>query len=311
MNDPLALYNKYRPQRWEDIVGQAAAVKSMRDVVRDRSAQSYLLLGPSGCGKTTLARIAAKQLGCTPEALMEEAAAVKTGVDDVRNILNAVDYLPFNSPVRCIIMDEAARLSGNAWDSLLKAIEEPPKYLYWFFCTTNAAKVPETIKTRSHKVILKELTDDELGQLYDNVAEAEGISLPDEVVNIVIREAGGSARQMLVNLAACRNIRTKKEAAQILHSVVETEAVLNLCRLLGNGQASWAKLMTACERLDDEEPESIRIIVNNYMAKALRGSKTERDAVHFLNLLEAFATPYHPAEGRAPLYRSIGRVAFP
>jgi DNA polymerase III gamma/tau subunit len=306
-----ALCKKYRPSEWDDMIGQSIVVKSLRSVIKRRSVHTFLFTGPSGTGKTTLARICAKELGCSGDGLMETDAASNTGVGDMRNIQATLDYRPFNSAVRCIILDECHRLSQQAWDSILKATEEPPEYVYWFLCTTNIAKVPATIKTRAYKATLAAIKDTDLGVLYDRVTENENIDLPGDVGDLIIREAAGSARQLLMNLEACREVTNKKDAARLLQTAIETEAIIELCRYLASGKSNWAAAMALCTKLEDEEPESVRIVVNNYMASALKKSKTENDACFFLNLLEAFATPYHPAEGKAPLLRSIGRVVFP
>lgn len=306
------LHVKYRPQEWEDVIGQDAAVKSMRSVIKDKAASTFLLIGPSGVGKTTLARIAARKLGASRDAIAagEINAATNTGVDDMRKVQELANYLPFDSPVRPLIVDECHRLSQQAWDSLLKITEEPPDFVYWFFCTTNPNKVPATIKTRAHKVVLSDLSIKSLGDLYDEIAEKEKFDIPGDVADFIIKESDGSARMLLVNMAACRGVTSRRDAAKILQKVVDSDAVLNFCRVISKGP-SWAAAMAAFAKLDDEEPESVRIVVSNYLASCLRKSTKESDAIYFLNLLEAFAEPYNQAAGKAGLFRSIGKVVYP
>jgi DNA polymerase-3 subunit gamma/tau len=151
--EDTSLATKYRPETWEEVVGQDAVVKSMKVVVTKKSSKCFLLSGPSGCGKTTLARIAARSLGIKGGgALREIDAASKTGVDDMRQVCVDLGYKVLGGGSRGLIVDECHQLSKAAWNSLLKITEEPPPDTYWFFCTTEPSKVPVTIKRRSPRV---------------------------------------------------------------------------------------------------------------------------------------------------------------
>lgn len=299
-----ALHVKYRPVQWDEVFGQDAAVKALSDELERGGSQVFLLSGPSGTGKTTLARIAANVLNAS---VTEIAAAVYTGVDDMRQIQSLANHKPLDAQSRVIILDEAHRLSGQAWDSLLKAVEEPPAGVYWFFCTTNPSKVPQTIVTRSVHLKLKDLSNDDLDAIVTGVCDAEGIPVTPEVLDVVIREARGSGRQMLVNLAACRTATTRAEAAAALKTALETDATLEFCQFLAKG-GSWQKAMAILAKLEGTSPESVRIIVCNYMAAAARRATTTKDACHFLNILEQFSQPYISYENLAPLLLSVGRV---
>lgn len=304
------LYRKYRPRKFKEVVGQDAVVEVLQRIIEKGTVQAFLFCGPSGCGKTTLARIVARKMGCSVHGIMEVAAAKYTGVEDMRRIQDTLDYKPFdNSDRRAIILDECHRLSKNAWDALLKPIEEPPAHVLWLLCTTEPGKVPYTIKTRCTMLTLKAVPERDLINLVQSVASEERMNVPDDVVDIIVKEANGSPRQVLVNLDLCRGISTRKEAARILKSAHESDATIELCRFLLNG-GSWSKAMKLVNELSEENPESVRIVVCNYMASVLRNTDKNEQATRVLGILDAFSTPYNSSEQSAPLILSIGRALF-
>jgi DNA polymerase III gamma/tau subunit len=292
---------------FKEVVGQDNAVRVLQSAVKHKDAQAFILSGPTGVGKTTLARICAVKLGCPhPD---EIDAATYTGIDAMRDVAKGLDYVPFEGEAKVLILDEAHGLSRQAWDSLLKAVEEPPPKTYWFFCTTQPGKIPETIQTRCLHVPLRSLSRDLLTDLVKRVTEAERINLTPEVRQVIVAEANGSARQALVNLTLCRNATSAKVAGDILESAQQSDKVLGLCRLLAKG-GTWVEAMSIVEELDGTSPEGVRIQVVSYMAAAARKSKTSKETVFFLQRLEAFAQSYGPADGKAQLIRSIGACFY-
>ena len=151
-NEPMHI--RYRPRTFGDVVGQAIAMGSLKKLMSSPTKpHAYLFTGPSGVGKTTIARILGSSLNLDVSApqVMEIDAATNSGVDDMRQIKRYVETPAFGSnPNRLLIIDECHSLSKNAWQSWLKIVEEPPEHLFIVFCTTEAAKVPKTIKTRCH-----------------------------------------------------------------------------------------------------------------------------------------------------------------
>lgn len=285
------LHIKYRPRHFAEVVGQAVVVKSLAKLIERGGAQAFLLSGPSGTGKTTLARIAARAAGCSDQTLLEIDAATHTGVDAMRDIQMTLQYLPFGkTKARAVIIDEAHALSRQSWQSLLKIVEEPPPQVYWFFCTTEGGKVPPTIKTRCASFTLKLVADGDLLALVNRIAAKEKINISDSICNVIVKEALGSPRQALVNLALCRDVKDYKEAADILRSAMQSDPVLELCRFLIKG-GSWTRAVGLVEKLSDEAPESVRIVVCNYVASVLRNAKSDREAVHGLHILDAFSPP--------------------
>lgn len=308
----MNLITKYRPQSFDEMIGQTAVVRSLQQACKKKDSQVYLFVGPGGTGKTTLARIVAKAYGVddTNTGMVEIDAATFTGIDSMRNVQEMLRYRPFGgSGQRAIIIDECHRLSAQAWDSLLKVLEEPPQHVVWFFCTTAPSKIPTTIKTRAAKYELKPVDDKDLGELFDFVANQERLKIPEDVASLIIKEAKGSPRQLLSNMVVARTARTRLEAAELIKSVIESDATLELCQFIANGSGSWSKCMAIVKKLEGENPEGIRILVMNYLAACLRNSKDDNVAVAFMGRLDAFSQPY-TTDGQAPLLLSIGRALF-
>ena len=310
-DDPLHV--KYRPGKLGDVLGQGQVVQSLQSLIASRNpGHSYLFTGPSGTGKTTLARILARQFGCEPNNILEADAATNNGIDSMREITAALRYHGFGaSPSKGIIIDECHSLSKPAWQSLLKTVEEPPPHVYIFFCTTEAGKVPETILTRCHNYTLKPLRHDDVMDLLEDVAEKESISATDKVLALVANACSGSARQALVMLSMVRDCATVDEAASLLESPLENKEVIDLCRLLVSNKLTWKELVSTLKSIPDMGPESVRIVVVNYLAACLVGSKDDRNTVDLLDKLTQFSKPFLTTDKMAPLLLAFGNVIFP
>lgn len=307
--EQTVLHRKYRPRKWSEVVGQKEAVEILRDHLNNDSSHAYLLSGPSGTGKTTLARIAASFVRCTHP--IEIDGATNTGIDDMRRVQEMTQYKAFgDSDTKVIIIDEAHRISKQAFDSCLKVIEEPPDFVYWFFCTTVPSKIPETVRSRCTPLKLKPVGNADLTRLLAEVIEAEGLKLSKDILSLVVQSAAGSARQALVNLSLCLKAADTKQAAKLLQSAAESEPVRELCQKLLRAEGSWAATMGIVERMSDESPESIRIQILNYMAAVAKNASDDTQACAVLGIMENFATPYESHENLAPLIISLGRVKF-
>lgn len=304
----LPLAELYRPTTFDEVVGQDVTVKSLKKILKRGNAKTFLFSGPSGCGKTTLAKICAAEVGCTENAIMSVDAATNTGVDNVREIQDVVKYLPMGSKARAVIIDECHMLSKAAWNSLLMITEKPPKHLYWFFCTTEPGKVIPTIKTRSSAYTLKPVATRELHEVAARVLEAEEIDLNPKILKLVISEAGGSPRQMLSNLEVCLSAKNSKEAAALLESAEASDNTIELCRLLVSGKATWKSAIKIVREMKTENPESVRIVLLNYISAVLLKTESARDAQRLLAIIDAFSAPYNLSEKRAPLLLSLGTV---
>ncbi len=215
----LVFARKYRPQRFDEVVGQEHVTRTLRNALKnDRVGSGYLFCGPRGTGKTTVARILAKSVNCTEDIsrvpcgecsscieitsgtsldVLEIDAASNTGVDDIRTLRENVRYLPAGGKKRIYIIDEVHRLSASAFDALLKTLEEPPEHVMFMFATTEPLKVPETILSRTQRFDLRRVSVDDLSAHLGRIAEAEKLSVDDNALSLLARKADGSVRDSL------------------------------------------------------------------------------------------------------------------
>lgn len=308
MSETLAL--KYRPTALDQVIGQEPVVRALEKIVEKRSSHAFLFIGNSGIGKTTLARIVAALLGAEPVDIIEVDAAKYNGIDEMRLLTDGLRYRPLHEGrMKALILNECHRLSGNAWDSLLMSMEEPPEHVVWFLTTTDAAKVPKAVVTRCTKLELKPVPWQEiLTYLLRPVVEAEELEIDDKILGICAREANGSPRQALANLALCSAATDEKEAATLLRSAVLSEGPIELARALINKLLPWEQMMAILDKLKEDNPESVRHVVNAYAAKVALGAKTPRAAARALAVIDSFAQPFNSSDGIAPLLLAVGRL---
>ena len=218
------LARKYRPNNFDELIGQEALVTTLSNGInKGRIAQAFMLTGVRGVGKTTTARIIAKALNCigidgNSEAsvnicgkcdncvaisedrhvdVMEMDAASHTGIDDIREIIETVRYLPVTARYKIYILDEVHMLSKNAFNALLKTLEEPPAHVKFIFATTEIRKVPITILSRCQRFDLRRVTIDKLKLHYKNIATKENVTIDDDALDIITIAADGSVRDGL------------------------------------------------------------------------------------------------------------------
>lgn len=315
MSDILAL--KYRPNDWKYVVGQDKFVRSLRSVIAKGTNRTFLLSGPSGVGKTTIARIAALEIGIDlddPTQLTEINAAHYNTVDDMRALLQGINHKPMGkSKGRVIILDECHRVTSAAWPALLKPLEEPPPWLWWFLCTTDPEKVPVTVKTRCTKYQLSPVSANDLIGLLDDIAHLEKLELGasqkdhDAIISACAKAAQGSPRAALVNLGACIGAKSKDEALDLLQRVEAMPAAFDLAKMLAKGGANWGMVSELLASMKDDNPEGIRHVVRAYATTVILNSGN-KPPIHLLAVLEAFGKPFPSTDGISPVLLACGNL---
>lgn len=247
-----SLITKYRPISFEEVYGNSFAVQQLKNAIDGASCpKSFLFSGPSGVGKTTLARIVGKYLGA---AIQEMDGATRSGVDDARFLTEISVFTPVISDKVLYIIDECHALTKPAWQALLKLIEEPPKHLYIALCTTEMAKVPETIKTRCHPVQLQRLKSDEMQRFLDDIIQLEGYQVENDVFNAIVVAATGQPRKALSILQAGHAAKSVQQLSEVVADVeVDSAPVAEVCNYLLKGGTSWKKVAELLSRVDEAD----------------------------------------------------------
>jgi DNA polymerase-3 subunit gamma/tau len=197
-NNSSVLYRKYRPQKWSDVIGQDHIVDVLEASIKlERIAHAYLFVGSRGTGKTTIARIFANALGVNENDIYEIDAASNRGIDDIREIRDGVNVLPFQSKYKVYIIDEVHMLTKEAFNALLKTLEEPPAHAIFILATTETDKIPETVVSRCQVFTFKKPNRDILKTLVSKVAKKEDCTMEAGTVDLIALLGDGSFRDTL------------------------------------------------------------------------------------------------------------------
>ena len=188
-------YRKYRPQKFKDVIGQDHIVKVLEGAIKlGNISHAYLFSGSRGTGKTSMARIFAREVGTSPDDLVEMDAASNRGIDDVRGIRESVSTLPFRSKYKVYIIHQMHMLTKDAWNAFLKTLEEPPAHVIFILATTELEKVPDTVISRCQSFQFKQPNQATLKDFAQAIAKKEGVALDKEAAELISLLGDGSFR---------------------------------------------------------------------------------------------------------------------
>ena len=281
------LARKYRPETFKDLVGQDAMVQTLRNAfAADRIAQAFIMTGIRGTGKTTTARIIAKGLNCTgPDGaggattdpcgvcdaccaimqgrhvdVMEMDAASRTGVGDIREIIDSVHYRAASARYKIYIIDEVHMLSTSAFNALLKTLEEPPAHVKFIFATTEIRKVPVTVLSRCQRFDLRRIEPEVMMALTQRIADAEGAKITRDALALITRAAEGSARDAtsLLDQAISHGAgETTAEQVRAMLGLADRSRVMDLFDMVMKGDAHAALNELSAQYADGADPMAV------------------------------------------------------
>ena len=265
----LALYRKYRPQTFEEVVGQQYVTKILKNTIdRNMTSHAYLFSGPRGTGKTTIAKLIAKLLNCESPIndipcekcpsciafneknhpdIIEMDAASNNGVDEIREIRDKVTLMPSISKYKVYIIDEVHMLSIGAFNALLKTLEEPPQHVIFLLATTELYKVPATIISRCQCFNFEKISEEDIVKKLKYIVEKENIKVEEEVLKLIAKYSDGGLRDainLLDKLACCSTNITIDDFYEI-KGIVKEEELFDIVSALVNGNTK-----EALEKLD-------------------------------------------------------------
>lgn len=232
-----ALYRKYRPQTFKDVLGQEHIVSVLEGAVeRGNISHSYLFSGSRGTGKTSVARILSSAIGVSANDLYEIDAASNRGIDDIRELRDSIHTLPIDSPYKVYIIDEVHMLTKEAFNALLKTLEEPPKHVIFMLATTEIERLPETIVSRCQSFTFKKPSQQILAKMIKEVAKKEGYTISSASAELVSMLAEGSFRDaqgiLQKILSSSKGKEVSIEEVELVTGAPKGELVNELVRAL-------------------------------------------------------------------------------
>ena len=288
-NNSKVLALKYRPQSFDDLIGQEVVAETITNSIKaDKIPNAYLFTGIRGIGKTTIARIVAKYLNCSNGIenkckvkcvncdsiassnhidVLEMDAASKTGVDDVRDLIEFSRYGPTTAKYKIFIIDEVHMLSKQAFNALLKTLEEPPEYLKFIFATTEIKKIPITVVSRCQRFDLSRIKSSELFEFIKKIKDKENGKVTDDALKLIVKISEGSVRDALslldrALLSLDDNIELDLHAAQKIFGYFDKSQLIDLFQLILNGEEN--KVINIYRKIYDQGVEP-KVFINDFL----------------------------------------------
>lgn len=285
----MSLHLKYRPRSLDEVYGNEQTIESLKTTLdREDHPHSYLFHGPTGCGKTTLGRIVAKELGCSDEDYREVDSADFRGIDTIREMRKQSQFKPLKGSCRVWLLDECHKLSNDAQNALLKALEDTPKHVYYILCTTDPQKLINTIRGRCSQYQVNPLNDKQMFKLLRYIVKQEEENLQKQIYEQIIQDSLGHPRNALQILAQVLSVESDKRLEVAKQQAELQSQSIELCRALIQG-SSWKKVAAILSGLKDQDPEGIRRQVLGYCQSVLLNDMNMQAG----KIMEEFIEPFY------------------
>jgi DNA polymerase-3 subunit gamma/tau len=292
----MPLHIDYRPDNFDDFVGSENTIHALKAKLKSKDLpHAYLFTGPSGCGKTTLARILARILGATDSYNYSEVdSASYTGIDDVRSIRSKMRMAPTGkAKARVWLLDECHRMSSQALDGFLKALEDTPSHVYFIFATTelqSLLKKCSAIKRRFAHYVLEPVSNEEMREQLNWVVECEEKEVTEDTITYIIEQAEGSIGKALSILDTIIDLPLDKMEEAAEEKAEELKAAIDLCRGLIS-RPKWSNVSSILKDMKKakEDPERIRRAVLGYCTAILLKGKNDQAYL----VMDCFKKPFY------------------
>lgn len=287
----MGLYQKYRPTTLDKVIGNEQVVSSLQKLLakpKNKIPHAFLFIGPTGCGKTTMARIVANELGSTGTDYKEIDSGQFRGIDTARELRKQMQYRAMEGSARVFVIDEVHKMTNDAQNALLKALEDTPEHVYFILCTTDPQKLIKTVKGRCSTYEMQPLEEKHMVKLLFRIARSEGGSIEKPVLKQIHSTSNGHPRNAIQILEQVLGVDADERMEFAKRAEALEAETIELARALVKG-SSWHKVAEILQGLKGQDAETVRRVVLGYCQTILLNKRDD----HVAGVMEEMVEPFY------------------